>query len=185
MRNVVLGFAPYIAFFLVMRAVSVDAGLWAAAGVAVLNTGWHWGRSRSVKVLEAGSVVLFVVLAAATTVGKWHWTVMRIRLVVDAGLLAIVLVSIAIGRPFTLQYAREMVPRQYQNAPLLFAVNQRITWAWAGAFAAMVAAHAAVVYEPGVLVLLDVGVTVIASAGAVWFTKWYPEHARKRAVSHA
>jgi hypothetical protein len=43
---------------------------------------------------------------------------MAVRLAVDAGLLAIVLASLAAGRRFTLQYARERVPEQYWHAPL-------------------------------------------------------------------
>src|SRR6516164_5058454 len=39
----------------------------------------------------------------------WEWTLTAVRLAVDLGLLAIVLVSIAVGRPFTIQYARERI----------------------------------------------------------------------------
>ena len=35
--HILLGFAPYIAFFLFMQAASIDLGLWAALIVAVLN----------------------------------------------------------------------------------------------------------------------------------------------------
>ena len=107
--NILLGFAPYIAFFLVMQAVSIGAGLWAALIVAVLIVGRNWRRSGSLKVLEAGTVLLFAILVIFTAAGHWKWTVMAVRLAVDAGLLAIVIVSLAIGRPFTLQYARERV----------------------------------------------------------------------------
>ena len=37
--NIFFGFAPYIAFFLFMQVMSVNAGLWAALTVAVLNAG--------------------------------------------------------------------------------------------------------------------------------------------------
>jgi len=55
--NILLGFAPYIAFFLFMQAVSIDLGLWAALIVAVLNAGRNWARSGSPKVLELGTVL--------------------------------------------------------------------------------------------------------------------------------
>ena len=116
--NILLGFAPYIAFFLFMQAVSIDLGLWAALIVAVLNAGRNWARSGSPKVLELGTVLLFAALAVFTSAAHWKWTVMAVRLAVDAGLLAIVLASLAAGRPFTLQYARERVPEQYWHAPL-------------------------------------------------------------------
>ena len=146
--NIFLGFAPYIAFFLFMHAVSIDVGLWAALIVAGLNAGRDWARSGSLKVLELGTVLLFAALAIFTTAEHWKWTVMAVRLAVDAGLLAIVLASLATGRPFTLQYARERVPEQYWHAPLFLSINRQITWAWAVAFAAMVATHPAVVFVP-------------------------------------
>jgi len=183
--DILLGFAPYIAFFIVMRTISVEAGLWAAAVVAILNGGWHWRRNHSLKVLEIGSIVLFVGLAAATAVAHWNWTVMSIRLTVDSGLLVVVLVSLAIGQPFTLQYAREMVPKEYRNEPRLLEVNRVITWVWALAFAAMVGAHAAAVFGPGKLVLFDVIVTIVAMTGAFSFTRWYADRTRKRAISHS
>jgi hypothetical protein len=34
-----------------------------------------------------------------------------VRLRVDAGLLLIVLITLLVGKPFTLQYAREQVPQ--------------------------------------------------------------------------
>jgi hypothetical protein len=179
--NILLGFAPYVAFFLFMRAVSADAGLWAALAVAAGNAGLDWARTGSLKVLEIGTIVLFAGLAVFTWAGHWTWTVMALRLAVDAGLLAIVLASLAIGRPFTLQYARERVPEQYWRAPLFLAINGRITWAWAIALAVMVAAHAMVVFAPAVPVWVDLVVTIIALTAAVRFTTWYPVQARRKA----
>lgn len=181
--NAALGFAPYIAFFLLMRGVSVEVGLWGALIVAIALAGHSWWRNGSVKVLEIGGVVLFAALAGFTTAEHWDWTVMSVRLAVDGGLLAIILVSLAIGQPFTLQYARERVPEQYWQAPRFLAVSRHITWAWAAAFAAMVASHAAVVYVPAVSVWFDLAVTVLALLAAFRFTAWYGERARRRAVA--
>ena len=50
---------------------------------------------------------LFGGLAVYALLGGPAWTVIGVRLRVDAGLLLIVLASMAVGRPFTLQYARE------------------------------------------------------------------------------
>ncbi|MGT2491229.1 hypothetical protein ACU4GD_13700 [Cupriavidus basilensis] len=92
----------------------------------------------------------------------------------DAGLFAIVAVSLAIGRPFTLQYARERVPQEYWNAPRFLAVNRHITLAWAAALAIMVAADAAAEYVSAIPLWIDIAATVAAFAGAVIFTVRYP-----------
>jgi hypothetical protein len=176
--NILFGFAPYVAFFVLMHAGSVVLGLWAAFAVALGVAGRSWVRTRSSKVLEIGNVALFAALALFTMATAWPWTLMAVRLTVDAGLLAIVLISLAIGRPFTVQYARETVPQQYWDTPLFLSTNRTITWIWAAAFAAMVASHAAAVALPGIPARLDVAVTVLALVGAYKFSTWYPERAR-------
>ena len=93
--NILLGFAPYLAFFLFLQAGSAIVGLWAALMVALLNAGRDWARTRSLKVLELGTVLLFAALAIFTTLEHWNWTVMAVRLAVDLGLLTIVLASLA------------------------------------------------------------------------------------------
>ena len=180
--GILFGFAPYIAFFVALKLVAVETALWAAVAVALLIAGRNWAHSGFPKVLEIGSVVVFTAVAAFTFVEHWHWTLMGVRLAVDCGLLAIVLASLAIDRPFTLQYARERVSEQVWNSPLFLSVNRRITWVWAAAFAALVGAHAIVVFVPRAPVSLDIAVTVLALFGAFRFTQRYPEAVRRRAT---
>jgi intracellular septation protein A len=180
--NTLLGFAPYIAFYVAISFVTVEATLCIAAAVALLVAGWNWARSGSLKVLEIGSVVVFAALAALTAAFHWPWTLIAVRLAVDSGLLAVVLFSLAIDRPFTLQYARERAPPEVWNTPLFMSVNRRITWVWAAAFAAMVAAHATVVFVPGTPSWIDTAVTIAALLGAFRFTARYPDTARRKAA---
>ena len=176
--NILLGFAPYIASFMLMHIGSVVAGLWAAFIVALAIVVHGWVRTRSTKILEVGNLVLFTALALFTMVTYWEWTLMAVRLVADTGLLIIILTSLALGRPFTIQYARERVPQQYWDTPQFLAVNRTITWVWAAAFAVMVASHAAAVVMPDMPVGVDVVITVSALVGAYKFSTWYPERAR-------
>ena len=176
--NILLGFAPYIASFVVMHIGSVIAGLWAAFVVALAIFVHGWVRTRSAKILEVGNLALFAALALFTMVTRWEWTLMAVRLTADTGLLIIILISLALGRPFTIQYARERVPQQYWDTPQFLAVNRTITWVWAAAFAVMVTSHAAAVVMPDKLVGIDIAITVVALVGAYKFSTWYPEQAR-------
>jgi hypothetical protein len=175
-----LGFAPYIAFFAFMRLISVEAGLWAALAVAIANAARDRFAGGSTKLLEIGAILLFAGLAGFTTVTHFDWTVMSVRLIVDLGLLAIVIVSLGVGQPFTMQYARESVPKEVWGHPLFKSINRDITLVWAAAFALLVAAHAAVVF--GILpIMADIAVNLLALAAAIRFSTWYPGYARKRA----
>ncbi len=178
--SILLGLAPFVVFFILMRLVSPLAGLAAAFAVSFLLGFRHWRHRERLKVLDIGSLLLFGVLLLYTLTASPRWSVATVRLAVDGGLFAIVLVSLAIGTPFTLQYARERVPQEYWTSPLFFTTNQRITGAWAAAFAVMTAADAAAEYVDAIPLWIDIAATIAAFIAAVWFTQWYPAVVRRR-----
>jgi hypothetical protein len=87
-------------------------GLLSAAVVSAALLVRDWSRPRTVKVLETGTLILFAGLAAYAFLAGETWSIIDVRLRVDAGLLLIVLVSLAVRRPCTLQYARETVAQE-------------------------------------------------------------------------
>ena len=54
-----------------------------------------------------------------------------------------------IRRPFTLQYAREVVDAETAQLPGFLRANYIITWAWTAAFVLMVLANVLLIYLPG------------------------------------
>ena len=181
--NILLSLSPFIAFFALMRLVHPLAGLLGALAVSVLLIFLQWRRGETVKVLEIGSLALFSVLVLYTLVAAPESTVATVRLAVDTGLFAIALVSLLIGQPFTLQYARESVPKELWTSPIFMTTNQRITGVWAAAFAVMTAADAAAHYVEAIPLWMDIAASIIAFAGAVWFTRWYPAVVRRRVAN--
>lgn len=180
--NIFLAFAPFILFVIVERTVGFTAGLISGAiASAVLLLRDVATRNKSVKVLEAGTFVLFCVLAVYAAVVRPAWPIASVRLRVDAGLLLIVLVSIAIRRPFTLQYAREETPQEIWTQPEFIRVNYVITLVWALAFAVMVAADLVLLYVPGLGPSVGIIATIVAIYGAIRFTSWYPEREKIKA----
>lgn len=182
--SILLSLSPFMVFFVLMRSGSPMAGLAGALATSALLCLVMRLRGRSVKILEVGSLVVFGMLTAYTVAAAPRWTVATVRLAVDAGLLGIVLVSLAIGRPFTIQYAREQVPEVFWASPIFFSVNRSITWAWAGAFAVMVAADVAAEWMPAIPIWVDVVASAVAFAAAVGWSRWYPAKVR-RAVAAA
>lgn len=177
--SLLLGLAPFAVFFVLMRLVSPVAGLGGALAISLLLCLRARRRGESLKVLEIGSLVLFALLTAYTLLAAPPWTVATVRLAVDGGLLAVVLTSLAIRRPFTLQYAREQVPQQLWTSPIFLVTNRRITAVWAAAFVVMVAADGAAEYVPTVPLWLDIAASLAALLSAVWFTRWYPRVVRR------
>ena len=181
--SVALSLSPFAVFFALMRLHSPIAGLLGALATSLLlcaRMGW---RRESVKVLEVGSLIVFAALTAYTLLAAPRWTVATVRLAVDVGLFGIALVSLLIGRPFTLQYARERVPEPVWGLPVFLVTNRIITGVWTTAFAVLVAADAAAEWLPAVPIWIDVAASVAAFAGAVWFSSWYPGRVQRRALA--
>ena len=109
--NMLLAFAPFIVFALFDRLLGVVPALSAAALVSALFLVRDWlAPGRTVKVLEIGTLLLFGGLALYAVATHTTWSLLGVRLRVDAGLLIVVLASMAIRQPFTLQYAKEQTP---------------------------------------------------------------------------
>ena len=66
----------------------------------------------------------------------------------DSGLLLIVLISIALRQPFTLQYAQERVAPEMWSEPGFLRTNYVITAAWAAALALLIVADLVLAYGP-------------------------------------
>jgi len=177
-----LAFAPFIVFAAIDRLIGPVEGMLAGFAVSVALLIRDWSQGRGAKVLEVGTAALFGALASYAWLADPAWSLWGVRLAVDSGLLLIVLVSIAIRRPFTLQYARERVPEEVQASAEFVRTNYVITAVWALAFAVMVAADLVLTYMPDLRARFGIIPTVLALVGAFKFTAYYPE--RRRAAAH-
>lgn len=182
--GILLAFAPFIAFAVVDRVAGPLAGLiiGAIVSLVLLARDWLFTR-RSLKILDVGTALLFAGLVLYSLLVKPTWSVIAVRLCVDSGLLLIVLVSIAVRHPFTMQYAREQVKPEFWSSSEFRRTNYIITGIWALAFAVMVAAELILLYAPGLPPRRGIIVIILALVGAVKFTGWYPEHVRTRTTS--
>ena len=176
--GMLLAFAPFIAFAVVERLASPTTGLVAGAVVSTCLLLRDLIRGKTAKVLEVGTAILFAGLALYALLTRPAWSVIGVKLVVDAGLLLIVLASMALRRPFTLQYAREQVAQELWDLPAFVRTNYVITAAWGLAFAVMVAAELALLTVPGMPPRLGIAAIILALVGAVKFTDWYPDRVK-------
>jgi hypothetical protein len=180
--GILLAFAPFIVFVFGQRLVGITIGLVLAAVLAALLIIKSVVARQSIKVLEVGTFLLFAGLAVYAKLAHPAWSIIAVRLRVDAGLLLVVLASLVLRKPFTLQYAREQTPAEIWNHPGFIHTNYVITAVWALAFAVMVLAEAAILYVPGVDKRAGVIVTVLAIYGAFRFTDSYAKR-QKQGVS--
>jgi hypothetical protein len=173
-----LAFAPFLIFVVLERMIGVEVGLIAATITAAILLVRDLLGHKAIKVLDAGTLILFGGLTIYYQLEHPGWSVFAVRLRVDLGLFIIVLASMALQKPFTLQYAREQIAPEFWARPEFVRINYVIIAVWAAAFAVMVVAEAVLVYVPTVPSRLGIIVTVLAIIAAVKFTSWYPDRGR-------
>lgn len=179
--GILLAFAPFIVFAIVDRLVGPTAGLVLGMLVSLAMLARDFVTpSRSPKILEIGTALLFGGLSLYSVLHGPIGSVIGVRLCVDVGLLLIVLASMALRRPFTLQYAREQIAPEFWNSAEFVRTNYVITAVWALAFTVMVVAELALLYIPAMPRRAGVITIILALGAAVKFTGWYPDHRRAR-----
>ena len=177
--------APYGVFATLMLVGSTTVSLFAAAAACLLAIAHDLLRGRSVKMLGAGSAMLFAGLGTYLALSHHVWSSSAVKLAVDAGVLAIVLASLAIGKPFTLQYAREMSDARTAQLPDFLTANYVISWAWALTIVLMMTANALVIYLPGLPLWTGLAIAFAARTSAIYFTRWYPEYRKAKSAAPA
>ncbi|MDD5348382.1 MAG: hypothetical protein PHT59_07205, partial [Candidatus Omnitrophica bacterium] len=107
----------------------------------------------------------------------WLWRL--IGLMGSLALALIVLVSIIIRQPFTLQYARETTPQERWHDPKFIHANYVITWAWLVAFLFMALPSAAIFIGIVSPIWFTWGFSICCFIGASAFTGWYKKRASR------
>jgi len=132
-----VAFLPWIVYWTLVGNVPFRVAVLVAFALSLAVAGLSLLHGQRPKVLEIGNTVVFAVLTVLTLVTDDHFLERWLQPLSNAGLFAIALASVLIGRPFTLDYARDSVPVETQQTPGFLFVNRVTTWVWVAAFAVM------------------------------------------------
>jgi hypothetical protein len=140
--GIYIAFVPWVLLTLItqhdtLKAASVVA-LLASAAIALPSL-----LSGRPKLLELGAVLAFVgftIVAFAADASTTAWLARYAR-AIAAGRLALIAFGSLLMTPFTEQYARESVPRQFWSSPRFKAINRQLTLMWALVFTIMIPSH--------------------------------------------
>lgn len=146
MQKVFIGFIPWVVFTLVATRVGPGAVGAACVLAFVMAVGLiirSVQRGESPKLLEVTGAAVFLVLGLASyAVPGIDGFLASYGRALAAAVLAVVIFAMLPFMPFTEQYARESVPREYWHTPEFRSINQRISAAWGAVVAAMAVSHA-------------------------------------------
>jgi hypothetical protein len=185
----VTGFAPWILLAVVdgPSRVVLAAGLACALGALICAAGALAGKRP--KLLDLTAITFFgalAIAAALASAGSRHWLGVWSEELSNAAIAFVALLSLAIRRPFTLQYARESTERTLWNTPLFLRINYVITAVWAAALVAnFIVGYIGdgPLHQPNNIWtnwIIPIGLIVLA----IKFTGWYPDHATAAATPH-
>ena len=172
--------APYGVHAGLMMVASVTLSLLVPAAMFAAVTVLDVARGRSVKILGAGSALLFAGLAAYIAIIDPAMSASAVKIAVDGGTLAISLGSMLARTPFTLQYALEAVPSETAVTPGFLRANYVITAAWSAAVLLMMIGNIVMLYVPGLPFWTGLAIAFGARNSAVYFTRWYPAYRRTK-----
>jgi hypothetical protein len=172
--------APYGAFALLMMVTSAVVSLFSAVAICLAVIAFDVARGRSVKILGAGSVVVFAAVGGYAALIDPAMGTSAVKFAVDAGIFMVSLLSIVVRHPFTLQYALEEVDAETASLPGFMRANYLITWAWTGAALLMTTGNILLLYVPSLPLWSGLLIAFAARNSAVYFTKWYPQYRKAK-----
>lgn len=185
--GLLLGLAPWIVYWILEGNVSTRSAVLIPLIVAAAVLVHQLIEGGRPKLLDVGSVVAFAVLTVIALVGDDDWLVRWIQPLANSFLFLIALVSVLVGHPFTLAYAREGVDPEVAASDRFLRVNVVITWVWVTAFAVMTVAtlippltdsDATIQSSDTFNDVFYWVIPILALVGAIWFTRWYAARAR-------
>jgi hypothetical protein len=181
MLRLVIAFLPWIILG-VLGNRWFRLALTLALAVAAMTTVRQM-LGRSLKLLDTVTFVFFVVVAIGLIGFGWTFLAAHMTLLVNVTLMAVAWGSLLAGRPFTIQYAREQVAREFWDTPLFLRINQYITAVWGLDFflCALVSLYREATHDTS---LASQYAWILFSVGAVLFTIWFPEWYRGRVMQY-
>ena len=177
--NVLIGLLPFILMHALRAVVSARNALLISAGLAGLTVIRQLFASGA-KTLSLVAFGLIGAVALASFVRE-GLAERGSGLVVNGGLTLFALGGLALGWPFTVEWASDTVSASYWNHPLFIHVNTTISLAWGLGFLALTLL--AVPWPRPIPRRWRSVAAIVIMLAAAGVTSWYPSHAQQAAAA--
>jgi len=176
--GIIMTFLPWLVFWVLLSYGKLFPAIIVALAASIVAIVMERMSGRSFKILQIGTLAVFVVFATVAAFLDRAWLAHWIRLMSNAALTLIVLISILIGKPFTIQYARQSVPKEHWASAEFLRANYVITWVWFVAFVVNTAASGLNHLIPSINVLVNWIIAICPLLVAAKFTAWYSKRGK-------
>jgi hypothetical protein len=153
--GILLGFAPWIIYWVLVGNVPFKAAVLVALGVAVLSFVIGRIRGAAGRTLEIGALATFLVLTALTFSLSQSFMEQWMQPLSNAGIFLVALGGMLAGKPFVREFAAVEQPKEVQETDFFKWITALLTWIWIGAFAGMTISSAIPPIVYGAATILD------------------------------
>ncbi|NLV27645.1 MAG: hypothetical protein GXY48_10845 [Methanomicrobiales archaeon] len=122
----------------------------------------------------------FVFMVFALIILQWYSIIPYIGIASNTVLTGIAFGSLAIGIPFTIQYAKRDVPRERWENPVFIKINKTLTFFWGILFLLGLVKSICEFFYPDVFGIAGDAYMWISIVAGIIFTMKYPDYAKKR-----
>lgn len=174
MIKILLGFLPWIVYFL-LTGPTKSAHLLSLSFALGITLLFDFKEIKKGFVLAWGGLLYFATMLFIAAVTSSEWPMLHASLLGNIALMSIVWTSLLIGKPFTIQYAREVTAERFWKSPLFIRINNVLTIVWGLSFLLLVLMNLSQQYFKLSNGWIYQSLTYIPTLFAIFFTQKFPE----------
>lgn len=176
LKIIFVNFLPWILFSIF---TSYSENLEVSIGIALASCLlFDYSALKRGFILSWGTLIFFSLMLVAIIYFKNLIFIQYYGLLLIAALTIIVWFSIFIGKPFTLQYAKQQVDQDKWEHPLFLKINYELTYVWGFIFLSNLFFHIVQIYYPAAYGEV---IFYFLNFLGMGFSAWYPKYRVKQA----
>jgi hypothetical protein len=181
LKEIIQSFLPWILFFILLRDTQhqLDTAIIVAAVTSIIL---EFKGLKKGFILSWGTLLFFSFMLIAVVCFRNHWISKNSWIFSNGALAAIAWISIFIRKPFTIQYAKEQVPKDKWRHPLFLKINYLLTSVWGLIFLISIVLQLLRLRYPEFSGLSYEIISYIPSIFGIWFTSWFPNWYREKSL---
>ncbi len=176
LKNFLGSLIPWLIFFILFSYDQIHLAIGASGALIVLVILSRRGLAKGF-LFDWGSLLFFVFILVTLLLFYETWIKNNADILANIALCIIAWGSLLIKRPFTFEYAKLSVAKEYWHSHLFTRINRYLTIIWASAFTLMTLSNGVGQFIlknniffntilPALILMLTLGLSV-------WFPKWY------------
>jgi len=177
--GILLGFLPLVVYG-ILAGIFVSSVIIALAAATAVTLIFGWADLKKRMILSWANLVMFGGVFVAVGILGMTRIIPYMDVLIYTTLTIVASASLLAGKPFTLQYAREMVDKALWENPGFIRVNILITSVWDGVFLLNLGLTAIVLLNLGFIGRIAQLLTYAVLMAGIIFTLWYPDYVRKK-----